>query len=383
VDPAPAGGPDAWRCYLPELRLALEPEPPDRALSALPLLTDPEQARGLLEPAIRAANPAYRDLRIQRCTPRVMRYTPGSRCTILYQLDYATPAAADRAWPRFVVAKTYKGQKGQDAYASMRALWNSDFARSGRVTLAEPLAYLPETRVLLQGPVPEEQTLQVLIAAALEAGTPAALERASSALRQTAAGLAAPHRSEVRVGRVYRWEDELSEVRKVLATLVSAVPALADAATPLLLRLEALAATDAADPLVPVHGTFRPGQVLLSGGQLGFIDFDGFAQAEPALDLALFLRRVKDIGLGSLPADARATRDAAARQTRLTQVEALCQSFLTDYARHMAVSPRRIELWEALELMTLVLHCWTKVKPARLAYAMVLLDEHLQRMRVT
>src|SRR5690349_16671615 len=43
----PAFGTDGWHCYLPELRLNLESQPPERKLAALPILTDPETARAL------------------------------------------------------------------------------------------------------------------------------------------------------------------------------------------------------------------------------------------------------------------------------------------------------------------------------------------------
>src|SRR5207249_10268427 len=48
-EPAKPFGSDNWRCYLPELRLLLEMQPPEGALPALPILTDPEQARAILE----------------------------------------------------------------------------------------------------------------------------------------------------------------------------------------------------------------------------------------------------------------------------------------------------------------------------------------------
>src|SRR5690606_23297233 len=82
----------------------------------------------------------------------------------------------------------------------------------------------------------------------------------------------------------------------------SAVPHLADAAAPLLAWLEARAAEQPADPIMTAHGTFRPGQVLIHQGKIGFIDFDSFCQAEPSLDLSLFLRRTKDIALAELAA---------------------------------------------------------------------------------
>ena len=117
--------------------------------------------------------------------------------------------------------------------------------------------------------------------------------------------------------------------------------------------------------------------VLLYRGEIGFIDFDSFCQAEPALDLSLFLRRVKDIALGILNAD-----EAASQQTQsalLTQAEAAIEVFLSEYESRVPVSRRRVALWEALDLFTLVLHCWTKVKPERLNNSMLALERHLPR----
>jgi len=375
----PAFGAEGWRAYLPDLRIQLELRPPDAALPALPILTDPEQARALLEQSIRAAAPNYQDVRIEACAPKIMRYTPGSRCTILYRLTYPAGLSEGRGWPELVVAKTYKGGKGKHAYAGMRALWDSPFRAHGGVTLAEPLAYLPELNVLVQGPIREEQTLQELIASAVRANTPMALDELYGFVRRTAAGLAGLHRSDVRFGAVRTWEDELAEVRSVVDDIASAVPAVASAAEPLLARLEVLAAQHPADPIMTIHGTFRPGQTLIYHGQIGFIDFDSFCQAEPALDLSLFLRRTKDIALGALEQDGVALDDPM-RARLLAQADAICEIFLSEYERHVPISRLRVALWETLDLLTLVLHSWTKVKPERLKNAMFMLEQQLRGM---
>ena len=92
-------GDGGWRCYLPELRLELEMQQPEAELPTLPILIDPEQSRALIERAMRCGAPAYADISIESCTPQVMRYKPGSRCTIRYHLQYPADRAADRAWP--------------------------------------------------------------------------------------------------------------------------------------------------------------------------------------------------------------------------------------------------------------------------------------------
>src|SRR5438876_9651914 len=106
----------------------------------LPSLTDPEQARALLEQSIRSGSGAYADIRIAAAIPRVVRYKANSRCTILYHLDYPADLPTACHWPDLVVAKSYHGDKGQNAYAAMGALWDSPLATSDTASLAAPVA---------------------------------------------------------------------------------------------------------------------------------------------------------------------------------------------------------------------------------------------------
>ena len=116
------------------------------------------------------------------------------------------------------------------------------------------------------------------------------LDELRESLRGTAMALAALHRSGAEYGRAMAWDQELAEVREVLERLDHSVPSLSAAAAPLLDRLERLDASARPDPLVSAHHDFRPAQVLLHDGRIGFIDFDGACRAEPALDLGRFRR---------------------------------------------------------------------------------------------
>ncbi|MGH8939786.1 MAG: hypothetical protein ACRDV2_10610, partial [Actinomycetes bacterium] len=273
-----AFGDPSWQMHLPALGLELRTEAPeDAGLPALPVLTDPESARDLLERSISGAGPAYDGYRLRGCVPEVMRYKPGNRCTVRYRLDYQEDLAG-RGWPDLVVAKTYRGDKGQVAWEGMRGLWDSPMS-SSRVRIAEPLAFLPDLNVLVQGPVPEQQTLKQSIRAAVAAGDAQALEDLTGTVRATAAGLVALHSSGVGTGELVTWEDELAVVRGVIDRLAARVPELEAEATPLLATLETLAGDQPAQPAGPAHRSFRPAQVLLADGGQGFIDFDGFCQA--------------------------------------------------------------------------------------------------------
>jgi hypothetical protein len=372
-----AFGAPEWRCSVPELGMQFEIEPPDAVLAAMPALSDPEQSRELLERSIRAAAPSYDDLRIERCTPHVLSYKAGTRGTVLYNLEYPS-ALAGRGWPEIVIGKTYRGDKGQIAYEGMRALWESPLAAGDVVTIAEPLAYIPDLKVLFQRSIPEERILEDVLKSALNKGSSEALDELYYFVRKAANALAALHSSKAHYGEVVTWADRVPDVRKIVDRLVVPLPELASAVMPLLDRLQAFDAAQPAEAPVPTHGTFKPEQVLIHGQQIGLIDFDEFCMAEPALDIAVFLAAIKDVGLTS----DETLQSAPLRQERLVLLDSIGEAFLEEYARRAPLSPQRIALWEALEYINDVLDCWIKVKPTEVTTTMLILKHHLQRMKL-
>jgi phosphotransferase family enzyme len=362
-----------WRGYLPELRVDLTLEPPDSALPGLATLVDAERARAWLERTIRASS-GHAELRIRACSPQVMRYNPGSRCTVLYELEYASDRGG-RGWPETVVAKAWHGSKGPNAWQSMRALWSSSLRTSDVVSVAEPLGFDPQLNVLVQTGLPEEMTLKELVELSLASGTPQAIRRLASFVGKAALALAELHACGAEALEVVTFDDELEELRGQIARLAELVPPLGDAARPLLARLEVIASDSPAGALVPTHRSFRPAQLLLNGENLSLIDFDGLCRAEPALDVGLFRASVRSAGLKVLV-------EAGAREQTVTehvaQMDELCEAFLAQYEARMPVSRLRVALWEAVDLMTLVVHSWTKVKFDRLDYSLQLLEHHLR-----
>lgn len=164
-----------------------------------------------------------------------MRSRAGERYVFRYQLEYPRELA-DRGWPTLVVAKTYDGELGRNAYDSMRALWDSPLGRSSTVAIAEPLAYLPAPRLLVPGPIREEQTLEDVVEAAVRAGTPEALDELRRFLRKAAVGLAELNRCGVSYGRAFTWRARLAQARSALDGLAGPLPAMAEAAAPMLAK---------------------------------------------------------------------------------------------------------------------------------------------------
>jgi hypothetical protein len=380
--PSASLGGAGWERWLPQLGVRVETEPPDEELPALALLLDPERSRALLESAIAGQSLEHADLRIATCEPRVARYSPGSRCTVVYRLGYGRVDGVARArrGPELVVAKTYSGDKGRVAWDGMRAVWDTPLAQGDPVRVAEPLAFVPDLNVLIQGPVSEEQTLKQLIVEAWRSGNPATRAELDVAVAQAADGLAALHGCAATAATTVTWDDELGELRQVLGRLGDTIPALGASVQPLLVELAARAVACAADVIGPAHGSFRPAQVLLSGGEASIIDFDGFCLAEPAFDVARFRATVRDIALAELSDDMDLSRDDGALERRADEVDALCDHFLARYESRRGVSLARVALYEALDLLTVVVHGWTKVEPARLRHGLLLLERHIERL---
>lgn len=378
-------GSDGWHAVIPALNLELWPKQPEAVLTSLDFLIDAEQSRQYLMSRIREGSPHYQDLQIESCRPQVVRYKPGSRCTIVYHLNY--PENADPRWPDLVVAKTYRKEKGQNAYESMRALWNSPLSSSPVLKIAEPLAYEPDTRVMIQGPIHQERTLKDLTVLAVKAGTPQAYDELTAAMCKTARALAELHGSGVALDKVYGWKNDETQTRESVEELSAAIPALATAGIPFLDRLSRLEAGSRPDPLVPSHGTFRPAQVLMYQDEIGFIDFDSCCRAEPAKDLGLFLCAFLRAGMATVDFDdievGPGPSDAAARSARFERLIGVSEEFLAEYERcSEPVNRQRVALFEALELFILVLHAWTKVKVRELHDIMYILEKFLPASKI-
>jgi thiamine kinase-like enzyme len=374
-------GKQGWQAILSDLHLKLKTQESETVLTSMTFLTDPEESRQFLMRNIQAGSPQYHDIEIQASNPKVVRYKPGSRCTVLYRLEYPQTLASGRGWPELVIAKTYRNEKGKIAFDGMMALWNSALASSGTVQIAEPLAYNEQERVMIQGPIREEITLKKFMNAAFGAATPETIEELNRVLRKTAAGLAELHGSNVNLGKIWSWEDELSEVEERIERLSISHPGLTEAARPLLERLKGLAEACPPDHRVPSHGSFRPAQVLLYKDQIGFIDFDTFCQSEPANDLALFLSALMSIAMTNTDFDESGDSVAMDEETRKVRFEmamSLSEQFLDEYEKQRPLSRERVALWETLDIFMLVLHGWIKVKVGELADISYLFEQFLQ-----
>jgi aminoglycoside phosphotransferase (APT) family kinase protein len=251
---------------------------------------------------------------------------------------------------------------------------------------AEPLAYDSDLRVMIQGPIRQEKTLEELIVRAIKDRTTEAVDELTDGMLKTARGLAELHQSGLALGREFGWEEDMAEVREVVDRLTVSLPHIGQAARPFVERLSQMESSSQPDPRVSAHGTFRPAQVLIHQGEIGFIDFDSFGQAEPAKDLGLFLCAFMRVGMATVKFDddddlevSTEPLDDAARLARFEWLIALSERFLDEYERsYRPVNRQRVALFQALEIFILILHAWTKVKVRELKDIMYLLQHFLQ-----
>jgi aminoglycoside phosphotransferase (APT) family kinase protein len=151
--------------------------------------------------------------------------------------------------------------------------------------------------------------------------------------------------------------------------------------------LNSLEASSDPDPLVSSHGTFRPAQVLLHTGEIGFIDFDSCCRAEPAKDLGLFLCAFLRAGMATVDFDdievSSETLDDGGRLARFERLIAVSERFLDEYEQsYKPVNRQRVALVEALELFILILHAWTKIKVRELRDIMYVLEQFLSTYKI-
>ncbi len=349
-----------WHGFLPDIGLEVSLEPPDIAMPSLPTLTDPASAAEFLQLALRGSDPTLAGLEITDCTPTVMRYREGRRCTISYEISYAADAPS-AAWPDQVIAKVYEGDEGQATFEAMSALWDTALRTSPTVAIAEPLAWLPGDAVLLQRWLPGDRTLKDHIKTAFVAGWESGLEALAGPVFKAGRGLGELHTSGAAAGEPVTWDDQMAALHAATEQLVGVVPVLAGALLPLVDSLNAAAAVTPTEALVPTHRSFRPAQILISGEDIAFLDFDGFCQAEPGLDLALFRTTFCDLALRAVEEDAEMI-DPVVRQRYVVDLDGLCEVFLNGYREVADVAEPRLALWDTLTSAKDILDCWRKVK---------------------
>ncbi len=233
----------------------------------------------------------------------VLKYKPGRRCVLAYAL-HGRHRETGQAVLRQAVGKVFRDERGERLLALQERLYRHGFGPDAPdgIDVPQPLAYIPEMRMLLQARVPGE-TLDAL---ALRGGVGPQAARAGQALAKlhssrafalpSGNGHGAP-RDAVQL-KPYALADELRGLEDYTARLAQDRPDALPAVQALRAALLDWAATLPAPPVTtPLHRDFYYSQVLYDGPHLHLIDFDLLAQGDPAIDVANFSAHLAYLGL--------------------------------------------------------------------------------------
>ncbi|MGH9042601.1 MAG: phosphotransferase family protein [Acidimicrobiia bacterium] len=201
------------------------------------------------------------------------------RPVVSYRVSYEE-AGSTTSTLKIVIGKAYYRGDGAGTFEVMQRLWAEGFSDENCLCITEPIAWVPERKLLLQGeasgqplydhlPVPERG-----IARVRDAG------RWLAKLHTTDAGSASvPLPARFETNKLTTYATGLAEAHPELGDRVRSVAEAAAAA------LEA----SEEDVQVLTHGDFQPKNIYVARHRTTVIDFDRHALAPPARDLAHFL----------------------------------------------------------------------------------------------
>jgi hypothetical protein len=287
----------------------------DPALPALSAVTDPAYMGARF--AQIAAHNGDADA-VRRCTIRPIRYKPGARCVLRYEIHTA-------AGPRVFFGKLL-AQDSDPLVAILNTLHQVSEQAAGMPRILPPVAYWPDLQMLVQPEVSGGAELNTL---AFDGAVDAAVRQ--QWLTAAGAGLAALHDSAGAPGPQRTLADDLAELLEYRAPLAQARPALAARYATLSDAITAHAADRAVSAPVASHGAFRTDQYMIEDGRLVMIDLDSFCWAAPERDIGNFLAYLRWKAIRR-PAQAALITDAE-------------RAFLAGYA---AVRPLPDATWRTL-----------------------------------
>jgi Ser/Thr protein kinase RdoA (MazF antagonist) len=328
---------------MPEMAMVVRLFPVDPALPGLAAATDPGRTMPLLEKhLLECRRDGWRPTALDY---EVVHYKPGRLCTIRYSVRLEHPRQVG-VLPRQVFGKVFRDDRWRQCYALQEAAWQAACASGHAWRAARPVVAVPEWRFVLQEAVPGRQFRQV-IGDLPDHPVETKLNEAEDRTRAVARAVRAMQLAQVPLGPRCDFAWLLASQDSNLAYLRQCQPMVGEELTRLREELSKVERTIRAQPLGFAHGDFAHGNVLMDGARVGIIDFDRAGQAEPAFDVAYFLTHLASFGV----------RHPQRRQ----HVARLSEAFRSAYlGMAPEVSPRRLALYEALDLSAYVLRNFRK-----------------------
>lgn len=256
--------------YIPEWEMMLAAYPNDPELPGPALMSQPEKILARMKAA--PENFGISGQEPKSLTAHVTKYIPSLRCGYLY--DVQTASGAHR-----VYGKAYRAAEGENAYATMKQIWESPACQSGELHLPQPYSYDGEARILWQAAISGKPFAEI-------AETIPDLPKLA---RDIGHNLAAFHNSKLSLRTEMTFDFQVQEVREAVAAINRTFPEFDAACSRVGEKLLDAAAQLGPGIITPVHASFKFSHIFASEQGVTFIDFDGANLGDPGYDVGRFI----------------------------------------------------------------------------------------------
>lgn len=262
--------------------VAAEPEMPSLALALDPDEAQREFANRRL---VRLAG-EFGHIHLQAI--RVVRYKPGRRCVIEYDVRVERPCTAPEEVT--LIGKVRSKRFGKSGYQLLSAIWDTGFAADSEdgISVPEPLGTISKFRMWLQRKVPGRIATDLLA----EPGGARLGKRIAEAAHKL-------HQTAIPTERSHTMADELRILRDCLSRVARVEPAFATRIARVLDKCELAGAATPNTAHCGIHRDFYGDQIIVAGSRLYLIDFDLYCAGDPALDAGNFLGHITEQSLRS------------------------------------------------------------------------------------
>ena len=216
---------------------------------------------------------------------RVVRYKPGRRCLIEYDLEMTRPG-----WPADVTLVAKVRARGADTHTFrlMQTLWRRGFDAESRdgISVPEPVAAIPELGLWLQRKVEGTSATALLP----EQGGVAVAARLGEAVHKL-------HTAGVRARRPHTLADELRILEDRLSAVARARPDWVTRVERLFRACERFSARLSGERRCGIHRDFYADHAVLDGQRVYLLDFDLYCEGDPALDVGNCIAHITEQSL--------------------------------------------------------------------------------------
>jgi len=262
---------------VPEWGMMFWAYPNDPRLPGLALMANNEKVLELAREAPQnfgLADPPY------AVAAELKKYVPGMRCGFAYKIKMSSPSSNGEEHPvRALFGKAYHRGRGENAYAIMKAIWESEACQRGDVVLPRPYSYDVENQILWQEALFGQPFSKIA----------SSMKNLPEVAKEIGRRLAAYHGIPLELPQKMTLESEVGELKKAITAIKETFPRYAKQCDVVGHKLLSAALRLEDGPLSLIHASFKFSHIVSTDKGIAFIDFDGANLGDPGYDLGRFI----------------------------------------------------------------------------------------------